>query len=299
MLSDSLGISRLRAFQIVARNGSLRVAAKRLGRTIPAISIRIRQLEKTIGVDLFERLPNKMVLTAAGVAFLEHVDFMFETTENALRNISSPKALRLSVSVGSDHSRFFAPQICRYLKRHPNIQLTLQIYKAQEAISALQRGDLDAAIGIFRSAPRGLQKEILCTTELALLCPTRHRLNRKKPVLIREVANQRLILPERDSETRKIIDSAFAKNAIEPYDVIEVTNCATAQVFAEQGVGLAIVHSLCVAHNSSSKLAHVRFERSVGNIEFSWVSRKGRLAKAPQLRELFDTLKNEPSDRRL
>ena len=71
---DTLDLRRLRAFHLVAKHGGLRLAAGRLKQSIPAISAKIRKLEDELGFELFERLPNKLLLTIAGERFLREVD---------------------------------------------------------------------------------------------------------------------------------------------------------------------------------------------------------------------------------
>src|SRR5947207_10346187 len=102
---DTLDLQRLRAFHLVAIHRGLRHAASRLKQSIPAISARIHKLENELGFDLFERLPNKMVITIAGERFLREVEGIFERAEQALTSLNNAlPAERLAVSVGSDHA---------------------------------------------------------------------------------------------------------------------------------------------------------------------------------------------------
>jgi DNA-binding transcriptional LysR family regulator len=292
MLSKELDFSRLRAFQLVASNGSLRVAANRLSLTIPAISAKIRRLERDLGVDFFQRLPNKLILTSAGQRFLREVDALFAQAEQMFDGLTADQESgRLSVSVGSDHSWYFAPRVTSYLKKHPQIELSLQVYRAADAITALQRGEIDVAIGIFPKLPPGLEKETIVETSMALVVPKGHRLSKFRPPKLREIASHRLILLPRHAETRKIIDKPFADEKLETGSIIEVANCGTAATFVEEGVGIAIVHSLCVRHQSSRSLDWIDLGKHFGKIDFSVVYRKGAL-RSHVLRGLLDELGN-------
>lgn len=286
---DALDLQRLRAFQLVARNGNLRLAAARLEQTIPAVSLKIRRLEQDIGVSLFERLPNKMILSAAGARFLREVDALLEKAEQTLRTLSSPQvAGHLTVSVGSDHSLYFVPRISRYLNKNPAVELSLQIYRAPEAIADLQRGVVDVAIGIFPNLPRGLQKEVIAETNLALLCPAGHPLTRRRQLSLRDIASHRLILAPAYTESRKIVDRAFARASLPLDDVVEVANCGTSSAFVEQGVGLAIIHILCVSQAPSPKRQWIDLGKQLGQIEFCVAYRKG--SRSNVLQGLLDEL---------
>jgi DNA-binding transcriptional LysR family regulator len=138
---DTLDLRRLRAFHLVAKHGTLRVAATRLRQSIPAISAKIHKLEQELGFELFERLPNKMVLTGDGDRFLREVDGIMEKIEQTLTilNSAAPEG-RLTISVGMAHAWYYAPKIRKFLNRHPNVAMDLRVYRSAQAIEALVHG---------------------------------------------------------------------------------------------------------------------------------------------------------------
>jgi LysR family transcriptional regulator, low CO2-responsive transcriptional regulator len=293
MLTDALDIKRLRAFQLVARHGSLRIAATRLHQTVSAVSLKIRRLEDDIGVELFDRLPNKMILTDAGKRFLREVDGLFDHAEHILKELTSPRAVgSLAISIGSDHSSFFAPRISRFVKKNPGVELSLQVYPTSEAIAGLKRGELDVALGIFPDVPRGLKKHPVIETTLALLCPVGHPLTRRRTPVLRDLATYRLILPPSNAVTRKMIDRTFAAASVQPDNIIEVANCGTAKTFVEEGVGLAIAHSLCVGRAPSPKLQWIDLDRHFSRIEFCVVYRQGNNPQSVLLQRLLNEMEH-------
>jgi DNA-binding transcriptional LysR family regulator len=231
-----------------------------------------------------------MILNVAGARLLHEVEGLFEKAEQVLKDVASPQvAGRLTVSIGSDHSWYFVPRISRYLNKNPRVELSLQVYRAPEAIADLQRGVLDLALGIFPNLPRGLQKDVVAESTMALLCPAGHPVTRRRPPRLDDIALHRLIFPPAYSESRKIIDRVFAKAGIQIDDVIEVANCGTSRTFVEHGVGLALVHSLCVSHTPSPKLQWLDLGKLFGRIEFAVAYRQGR-APSIVLQGLLDEL---------
>src|SRR5258707_3846341 len=103
---NQLDLKKLRAFALVAKHGNLRLAAVRLNQTVPAISSKIRRLERDLGVELFERLPNKLILTPAEADFLHEVEAVFERAEQPLATLylRSDPAGQLTVSTARDRS---------------------------------------------------------------------------------------------------------------------------------------------------------------------------------------------------
>jgi LysR family transcriptional activator of nhaA len=58
-----MNLDRLKAFCLVAQNGGLLRAAQKLKLSPATVSLRLKHLEADVGVQLFERRPNKLLLT--------------------------------------------------------------------------------------------------------------------------------------------------------------------------------------------------------------------------------------------
>lgn len=288
---DRLDLKKLRAFQLVSKHGNLRLAAVRLHQTVPAISSKIRRLEQELGIELFERLPNKLILTGAGERFLHEVEAVFDRAEQALATLSSAAAPagRLSISTASDYSWYFAPRISNFLKRHPDVQLNLQVYRGSDAIRALARGELDMCIGVFQKLPKALEKKAIVETTLSLVCPAGHPLLRGRLPKLSEIVRHNLIVLPRHGETRKLVDKALASNALKPASIVEVANCQIAGTFVEQGVGVAIAHSLCMQHAHSENVSWVDLGKYFGKVALSVAYRRGAM-RSPLIHNLVTEL---------
>jgi DNA-binding transcriptional LysR family regulator len=288
---DTLDLKKLRAFHLVAKHGNLRLAAARLNQTVPAISSKLKHLERDLGLELFERLPNKLILTAVGERFLREVDAVLERAEQALASLSSganPTG-RLSVSIGTDHTWFSVPKISEFIKRYPGVALSLQVYRASDALLALTKGDLDVSIGVFPKLPRTLEREVIVDSTLSLICPPGHPLLRRQPPRIADVARHTLVVLPRHAETRKLVDRALERAGVTPANVIEAANCQTAMTFVEKGVGIGIAHSLCLSHLASDAVRRVDLGHALGRVEFCAVYRRGG-AQSPLIRGLLEAL---------
>jgi DNA-binding transcriptional LysR family regulator len=287
---SELDLKKLRAFQLVAKHGNLRLAAARLNQTVPAISSKIRRLEDDLGIGLFERLPNKLILTQAGTRFLNEVEAIFERAEQALATLSAGHAPtgRLSVSTASDYSWYLAPRISNFLKRNPGVELNLQVYRGSDAIRALVRGELDMSIGVFPKLPKTLEKDVIIETTLALVCTAGHPLLRRQLPKLAEIVRHKLIVLPRHGETRRLIDKTMANNAVRPSSIIEVANCQIASTFVEMGVGVAIAHALCMEHAGAKNVSWVDLGKYFGKVALSVVYRRG--AHSPLIRALSKEL---------
>jgi len=286
---NQLDLKKLRAFQLVAKQGNLRLAASRFNQTVPAISSKIRRLEKDLGIALFERLPNKLILTEVGASFLHEVEAVFDRAEQALATLSARTAPagRIVVATASDYSWFLAPRISRFLQRYPGVELDLQVHRGADAIRALVRGEIDVSVGVFPKVPKTLEREVIAETTLSLLCPAAHPLLRHGIPRLAEIARYKLIVLPRHGETRKLIEKVLAAQGVRPGSLIEVANCQTAGTFVESGLGVAIAHTLCVDQLRSDSVSQIDLGKHFGKIALSMVSRRG--ARSP----LIGALKKE------
>lgn len=288
---DTLDLRRLRAFHLVAKHGNLRLAAARLKQSIPAISAKIRKLEGEIGFDLFERLPNKLILTPAGDRFLREVDGIFERAEQALATLSAgaPEG-RITVSVGSDHAWYYAPKIRNFLNRYPNVSLSLRVYKSDEALIALDQGDLDLGLGIFPDLPKRIERTIVEETSLSLAYNPREIGPRRRVLGLADLARQRVIVPPRSTVTRRLIDKTMSAVLDRAAAVIEAPTCETAATFVEMGVGVALVHTLCMERHRSRLVQTSDLATRAGKVAFCAVHRRGA-ARSPLVRALLDEVR--------
>jgi DNA-binding transcriptional LysR family regulator len=279
MEPETLDLAKLRAFQLVAKNGGLRGAAVKLGQTIPAISAKLRRLEKDLGIELFERLPNRLLLTTAGEKFLGQAEAVLARAEEAITSVSaitSPSG-PFSISFGSDHSWYFAPKISNFVKRYPGVKLKLDIYHAADALRAIGRGELDACVGVFPTVPKTLAREIIVESTMSLVCPPGHPLLARSTPRLVDISRYRLILLPKYAPTRKVVDQALGGRP-NPDNVLEVANCHTASTFVENGIGVAIVHSLCIEHFHPANVRWTEMSNQFGKIAFSVLYRRGRVS---------------------
>lgn len=121
-------VTTLQAFECAARHGSFTQAANELNLTQSAVSRQIKDLEEQLGVLLFERVRQRVVLSEDGRRFLPEVRKLLHQTEETM--------LRAMSAARSDHSltiatlptfgsRWLTPRIPAFLKRYPGTVLNV------------------------------------------------------------------------------------------------------------------------------------------------------------------------------
>lgn len=120
-------LNLLRTFEAAAWHESFTAASQELAITQSAVSQQIRQLEETIGLRLFERLPQRVRLTTAGAIYADTIREALGIIARASNRVvaaSDQQALTVLVSP-SFANRWLIPRLDRFRKRHPDIQVTI------------------------------------------------------------------------------------------------------------------------------------------------------------------------------
>ncbi len=145
MLSPTLPLNALRAFEAAARHQNLTRAALELCVSQAALSHQIRGLEDRLGVRLFHRLPRGVALTDEGAALYPTLNEAFQRISLAMARftgVGEREVLTLGV-VGTFATGWLLPRLAAFEAAHPDIDLRLQTHNNR--IDLAGEG-LDAAI---------------------------------------------------------------------------------------------------------------------------------------------------------
>lgn len=136
-------LNALRMFEVVARHLNFRLAAEELGVTQAAVAQQIRNLEASLEVRLFERLPRGLALTDAGRGYSGSVRAALAMIEEATR-LLKPVAAHLTVSVTPTFaSKWLLPRLGAFAEANPDIDLRLL---ATERLAHFQNDCVDIAV---------------------------------------------------------------------------------------------------------------------------------------------------------
>lgn len=162
-------VGPLRAFDVSARHLNLSAAAQELNVTHAAISRQVKQLEQRLGVQLFERLPRGLRLTAHGALLAEGTREAFDRLASALEDVSLPTVRRkLTVSTFSSLStRWLMPRVQAFSALFPGVDLQVQ---TTTRLTDFAREDVDIAIRFGRGHYPGLHVVPLFKPKDIVIC---------------------------------------------------------------------------------------------------------------------------------
>ena len=120
-------LTALRAFESAARHGSAKRAAEELSVTPTAISHQVRQLEQSLGVALFTRMPRRLVLTPQGRLLQETLAAAFDSiAAGVMRVRAAPRRQVVTLSTTpAVAARWLLPRVCALNESHPELDLRI------------------------------------------------------------------------------------------------------------------------------------------------------------------------------
>jgi DNA-binding transcriptional LysR family regulator len=136
----------LRVFLALARHGKLSAVAKKLGVSHPTVSRRVKKLEAAVGAPLFDRLPDRFALTAAGEGLLGDVEAMEEAAAAIHRRsagLNDPVHGTVRISAGEALTDFLARHLPRLRHNLNCIEFELV---ATHTLANLSRREADLMI---------------------------------------------------------------------------------------------------------------------------------------------------------
>jgi LysR family transcriptional regulator, glycine cleavage system transcriptional activator len=173
-------ITELQAFEAAARYGSFTQAAVEMHCTQGAVSRQIASLEQTVGVALFDRTPQGLVLSEAGTSYLQ-------TVKNALAQLEAATVQLLShggrggtlhiAALPTIAAKWLIPRLPRFHAAHPEITLSFLPYTQSYDFA---RAELDVAIRFGEGVWPGAQSHYLVGREAIVIVPPQFARGKKK-----------------------------------------------------------------------------------------------------------------------
>ncbi|HEY5805233.1 MAG TPA: LysR substrate-binding domain-containing protein [Lysobacter sp.] len=164
-------LSAIRAFEAAARLGSFARAAQELDTTAASVSYHVRRLEQQIGVVLFVRHPNHVVLTRSGDIVAREAINAFAALRASFQQAAEVNETHLSLTtLPSLGTSWLTPKLGRFRGRHPDIALELDLSATAEDLSG---GRYDAAIRNGHGSWPGMRAvELLPSLFMPLCAPS-------------------------------------------------------------------------------------------------------------------------------
>ena len=191
-----MDITALEYFKIIAESGSLTKAAHQLHITQPAMSAMLKKLEEELGVELFDRSPNRIHLNKAGEVTLVHVNTILRNVEQLKADVLSAarQSQTLSIAFCDQGVRWFSAP--RFSVAHPEVRVNDDLYEGDDAVELLHERVYDLMVTPQKIQDASIQSLPFLPDQVYLSVPEDSNLADRDSISIREIPAQALLYPQ-------------------------------------------------------------------------------------------------------
>lgn len=285
-------IRHFRYFLSVARRGHFTRAAEQLGIAPPTLSRQIQDMERQLGVRLFERSQREVCLTAAGEALLpeaEQAVRQFDAAQLGAQRAGRGDVGRIELGyvASAAFSRLLQQQVTRFSQSHPGVVLNIREQPMAESPALVRDGVLDIA---YVRTPMDLPDELVAMDlheeGFVLALPASSRLNELPQIMAARLATETFILPEQISGTLAVA----AQGGFVPRLGPQPGSLVAVITLVSLGQGVALVPESVLQHITLPQVSYRRIADSQPTSCLTVLHR--RFEKAPAVMRYIEALRS-------
>jgi molybdate transport repressor ModE-like protein len=264
--NPSPDLSALDLLVSVSELGSISAAAVAHGVSQPAASMRLRKLERVLGLHLLERAPTGARLTPSGQATVEWAAAVLRDVDALLVGASalrSDQRSHLRVAASMTVAEYLLPGWLQlFAAAAPEVQVALVMGNSLHVAELVTGGHADLGFVEGGRPPAGLRSREVLADELAVVVSPAHPWAKKRgPLSPEQLAATPLLLREPGSGTREVLAEALARHGHEPLALMELGSTTAIKAAVVAGTGAAVISSLAVAEElRTGQLVELRCE---------------------------------------
>lgn len=240
---------QLRLFLALADTGSVSAAARQLHITQPSASDQLKEITNTVGLPLYQVISKKVYLTDLGKELALTARRIHDEWGNFTQLRDATRGLnhgRLKVAAVSTAKYFIPGIVGEFCKKHPAIDVSLEILNRDGVVSRLRENRDEIYIMSIPPTDLELQDDIFMDNPLVVIAPKNHVLSKSKKLSLSDLSSERFILRELGSGTRMASDRHFAAARFKPQIRLELgsNEAIKESVAAGLGIGIVSIHAL-------------------------------------------------------
>ena len=239
---------RLKVLRSVAKHLNFRRAAEEMFLTQPAVTLQIKALEQDVGVQLFDRSGARISLTPAGAALVKYAEKIHKLeveAHEALARFAGQQRGDLRVAASLTIAQYILPRVLgAFQQEYPQVQPRVITCNTENVLEKLIDHKVDLGLIEGPTLRRDVRTEVFLQDEIALIVPPAHEWSERSFIEPEDVKQERLLMRERGSGTRRVIEAALEARGIKPKQLnlaleFDSTEGIITAVEAGLGVGFA------------------------------------------------------------
>ena len=241
----------LQVFVVAAEVENFSTAAQELNLSQPAVTQRIRALERQLGVKLFERQGRRVHLSEAGSYLLPMAKDLLRRSnrlEEMMNSLRGEVVGHLVVGCSTTTGKYLLPPLmARFIERYPGVQATVRVGSRNRVLELLSTREVNLAFASALIPRREIRYHRFIDDEVVLIAPIDHPWHERAPIQPEDLLRERLILREPGSGTYQAMERALARHDIsvdELHTVMTLGNSEAIILAVEEGIGVGFVPKL-------------------------------------------------------
>jgi DNA-binding transcriptional LysR family regulator len=245
----SLSVRQIRYFLAAAEKGQVSLAAAGLNVSQSTVTAALQQLELSLGVSLFRRLPSGVELTAEGSRFLTHArNVMAAVTAAQRAPLTEDRALRGIVRVAVTYTvagYFLPPHYARFARAYPDIRVELTELPRPAIEQGLKDDAFDFAVMLVSNLQdtAALASEILFRSRRRLWLPVEHPLLSAESIGFEDVARAPYVMLTVD-EANQTAARYWKPTGLKPNVIFITSSVEAVRSMVADGLGLTILSDM-------------------------------------------------------
>ena len=276
----SMTLLQLQYFQTLAHVLHYTQAAAELHIAQPSLSYSIKELEKELGVKLFEKDSRHIKLTIYGEQFLpyaERILSMLDEGVNVLHQMAGSAQQIIRLGYFHSISASLIPSIMLDIygqDQNQNIRFQFAEAASFDLFQMLKKGELDFSFCLHQDEE--LESVVVMRQPLYLAVPEHHPLAKRESVTFQDFAREPVFMLDKPSNLRTQLDRVYAKNGLTPNVVFEVRECNAALQYVALHFGVSVLPRVPAMENERVVVLPISDEDPafIRTVYFSWM--KGR-----------------------
>lgn len=244
MTNNQLSLRNLATFLAVSDCGGIAKAAEQLGYTQPAVTLQLQQLERHLGVSLFERKGRSVTLTRAGYRLVQPAQQLLrEVADFEKRAAASSAEYEECLAIAAIEpaaSTRLSRILSQLRKTAPDITVKVSVLGGDNIAATAHRNAINAAITVPTSLP-GWTFEALYNERLVALVPADHDLASQRSVALSRIAREPLVLTDESCVYRRLVERSLSSRGLKARTITEISSLTSLPSAVSNGLGIAIV----------------------------------------------------------
>jgi LysR family hydrogen peroxide-inducible transcriptional activator len=247
-MGTELKLKDLRYLVAVAELRHFGRAAARCFVSQPTLSAQLKKLEQSLGVQLIERAPNNVSLTAAGEQIVARARRIIEASEEVVelaRAQRDPLAGRLRVAFLPTIGPYLLPHVTRVIRKSlPQLELRLYEYQTAPMLEKLREGELDLGVLALPVDLTGLEARELYREAFTVAVPERHPLAQRETLRVTDLRGEKLLLLEEGHCLREQALEVCGNAGVSEGEDFRATSLETLRQMVAAGAGVTLLPEL-------------------------------------------------------